>query len=148
LIDDDVQFEVMAAPDQPAAPIAPLAPGAPIVGQRDGSFPLIALLQLAAFSAALAACIDGRALREVLEQADPLTLAAAVCATMVAGFVAVLLGFGHLRRWRTALAAGGIGALHAPAILAAYTAPAAFWRAGPAVAVLLISTIVLRVRSA
>jgi hypothetical protein len=148
LIDGNVQFEVLVAPERATSPVVPFAPAASTIGQRDGSFPLIALLQLAAFSAALAACIDGRRLIEVIDQNNIVNLAVAVGASMVAGFVAVLLGFGHLRRWRTALAAGGIGALHAPAILAAYAAPAAFWRAGPAVAVLLISTIVLRVRSA
>ena len=146
MIDDDVHLKV-EPPPAPAAPAPPWPSLAPAGARRDGSFPLIALLQLAAFSAALVACIDGRGLREVVAQKELTTLAVALLVSMTAGFVAVLIGFGHLSRWRTALAAASIGALHAPAILAAYAAPAPFWRAGPAVAVLLISTIVLRVRS-
>ncbi len=147
MIDDDLQFETAAASSAAAPqPLAP--PVAPMEVRRDGSFPLIALLQLAAFSAALVACIDGRRLMEILSQSPPLILAAAAGVSVVVGFLAVVFGFGHLRRWRTALAAGAMGALHGPAILAAFAAPAPFWRAGPAVAVLLISTIVLRIRSA
>jgi hypothetical protein len=146
-LSDDVQFEFVEANDRPTPPA--VAAATPPNGARgSGSYPLIALLQLAAFSAALVACVDGALLREIVNDMGPIQLASAIGVSMIAGFVAVMFGFGHLRRWRTALAAGAVGALHAPAILAAYAAPAPFWRAGPAVAVLLVSTIVLRVRSA
>jgi hypothetical protein len=126
------------------------AASAPASGRsrRDGSFPLLALLQLASFSAALVACIDGGALRKALGQFPIGLTAIAVNVSVLLGFVTVAVGFAHLRSWRTACAAGALGALHGPAILAVFAAPAPFWRAGPAIIVLLLTTILLRVRSA
>ncbi|HEX6960572.1 MAG TPA: hypothetical protein VF175_01795 [Lacipirellula sp.] len=109
---------------------------------------MIALLQLAAFSASLAACIDGRELRETLTHSPVGFIAVAVVVSVILGFGTVAFGFAHLRSWRTAFAAGAIGALHGPAILAVFVAPAPFWRAGPAIGVLLLTTILLRIRSA
>jgi hypothetical protein len=118
---------------------------------KDGSFPLIALLQLASFSAVLVACVDGRELAEVIRHQGLIVSIGAGVVSAALGFLAVAwtFAFDNLRRvWRSALGASIIGGLHGPALLAVYAAPAPFWRAGPAVAVLLLSTILLRVRSA
>jgi hypothetical protein len=124
------------------------APPAANLARKDASFPLIALLQLASFAAALVACIDGQELREALARFPIGFTAAAILGSIFLGFVTVAMGFAHLRSWRTASAAGAIGALHGPAILAVFAAPAPFWRAGPAIVVMLLTTILLRIRSA
>jgi hypothetical protein len=114
---------------------------------RNGSFPLIALLQLASFTAVLVACVDGQELRQVIASQDPVALGTAVMVSMVLGFVGVIVGFGWSRLGRSALVAAAIGGLHGPAFLAVYAAPAPFNRAFAAIAVLVLSTVVLRVRS-
>lgn len=114
---------------------------------RNGSFPLIALLQLASFTAVLVACVDGQALREVLADQDGGVIAIAVAVSMLIGFITVLLGFGWSRLGRASLIAATIGAVHGPAVLAAFAAPAPFARSLAAIAVLIISTITLRMRS-
>ena len=45
-------------------------PAAVTTTSRNGSFPLIALLQLASFTAVLVACIDGRELRQEIASAN------------------------------------------------------------------------------
>jgi hypothetical protein len=114
---------------------------------RNGSFPLIALLQLASFTAVLVACVDGQELRQVIASQDYGVLGIAVLTSVVIGFVTVIFGFGWSRLGRSALVAAAIGGLHGPAVLAAYAAPAPFNRAFAAIAVLVLSTVVLRVRS-
>ena len=114
---------------------------------RNGSFPLIALLQLASFTAVLVACVDGQELRRVIASQDYSVGGIAVLASVLLGSVTVIFGFGWSRLGRSALVAGAIGGLHGPAFLAAYAAPAPFNRAFAAIAVLVLSTVVLRVRS-
>jgi hypothetical protein len=122
-------------------------PAAVATASRNGSFPLIALLQLASFTAVLVACIDGRELRQEIASANYIVVGTAALVSSFLGFIAVILGFGWSRLGRTALVAAVIGSLHGPAFLAAYAAPAPFIRAFPAIAVLVLSTILLRVRS-
>lgn len=114
---------------------------------RNGSFPLIALLQLASFTAVLVACVDGQELRQVITSQNYVAVGTAVLVSVFIGFIVVILGFGWSRLGRSALVAAMIGGLHGPAFLAAYAAPAPFNRAFAAIAVLVLSTVVLRVRS-
>jgi hypothetical protein len=118
-----------------------------LAATKNGSFPLIALLQLASFTTVLVACIDGRDLRQVIASQSYEVLGIAVLASIVIGFAVVLFGFGWSRLGRSALVAAAIGGLHGPAVLAAYAAPAPFLRAFAAIGVLVLSTVVLRVRS-
>ena len=114
---------------------------------RNGSFPLIALLQLASFTAVLVACVDGQKLRQVIASQNYVAVGTAVLVSVFIGFIVVILGFGWSRLGRSALVAAMIGGLHGPAFLAASAAPAPFNRAFAAIAVLVLSTVVLRVRS-
>jgi hypothetical protein len=131
--------------DMSQSPIEPQA----VLQER--SFPLIALVQLATFWATIVACIDGEALGKALDDAARwpalagglLGLAVAVGAAI--GFA---VGLGQLRMWRSAWAGAGVGALYGVAILAVYVAPAPIPQAIAAAGVLLMTTIVFRIRSA
>ncbi len=122
-------------------------PSTVVATTRNGSFPLIALLQLASFTAVLVACVDGQELRQVIASQNYVAVGTAVLVSVLIGFIVVILGFGWSRLGRSALVAAMIGGLHGPAFLAAYAAPAPFHRAFAAIAVLVLSTVVLRVRS-
>jgi hypothetical protein len=68
-------------------------------------------------------------------------------ATLV-GAIGVVIGLGQLRAARSAAVGGAFGAALGVAILAIYLAPAPPSRSSGAVAVLLISTIAIRIRAA
>jgi hypothetical protein len=138
-----MSLEHISPPSQPLDAIH----SPPNAATRNGSFPLIALLQLASFTAMLVACVDGQRLRDVLSAQNGGVIALAVLISMVLGFVSVLAGFGWSRLGRASLVASAIGAVHGPAVLAVFAAPAPFARSLAAIAVLIISTITLRVRS-
>jgi hypothetical protein len=112
-------------------------------GTTEQSFPLIALLQLATFMAAITACVDSKALLKRVDQAAQNPLEAAAV-----GAIGFLIGLGQLRMARSALVGGAVGAAFGLAILAIYLAPAPPIRTAGAVAVLLVSTIAIRVRAA
>lgn len=134
----------------------PANKGAPVASSgavQEGSFPLIALFQLATFLAAMVACIDGGKLGEALgrsrdaaELAINVAIAAAGCLPMA--FIGFVVGLGQLRMWRSAVVGGAIGALYGLMIMALYVAPAPIERGAAAAAMLVLTTIAFRVRSA
>lgn len=120
-------------------------------GTTEQSFPLIALLQLATFMAAIMACVDSKALLKSIDQASQNPLEAAIVVLLAAaavGAIGFIIGLGQLRMARSALVGGAVGAAFGLAILAIYLAPAPPVRTAGAVAVLLVSTIAIRVRAA
>lgn len=120
-------------------------------GTTEQSFPLIALLQLATFMAAITACVDSQALLKNIDQAaqNPLEAASvALLAAAAVGAIGFIIGLGQLRMARSALVGAAVGAAFGLAILAIYLAPAPPIRTAGAVAVLLVSTIAIRVRAA
>ncbi len=115
------------------------------------SFPLIALVQLATYLAAIAACIDGAALYKRLDQAgaEPLIAASMILgAACTVGLIGVVIGASQLQMNRSALVGGAVGALYGVMILAAYAAPAPLERSAAAAAMLLLTTIAFRIRAA
>ncbi len=115
------------------------------------SFPLVALLQLATFCAALGACVDGAKLGAAIDDmprwAD-YEWGAVLGAAFFGGLLGFFIGLGQLRMWRSALVGGLVGALAGLAILAVYAAPAPLIRAAAAAAVLVLSTLIVRLHAA
>jgi hypothetical protein len=115
------------------------------------SFPLLALVQLATYLAALTACIDGRALYTRLDQAasQPIIAVSMVLgAACLVGLVGVIIGASQLQLNRSALVGGAVGALYGIVILAVYAAPAPLERAAAAAALTVLTTIAFRIRAA
>ena len=117
---------------------------------QERSFPLIALLQLATFLAALVSCIDSRKLSRQLGfmSDEPLMAAAALIgACCLVGLVGLIVGASQLRMKRSALAGAGVGALYGLVILAIFIAPASLLHAAAAAAMALLTTIAIRIRA-
>jgi putative Mn2+ efflux pump MntP len=117
---------------------------------QERSFPLIALLQLATFMAALVTCIDSRQLSRQLSFAREEPLIAAAClvaACLVVGVIGVIIGASQLSMKRSALAGGGVGILYGVVILAVYVAPAPIHRAAAAAALVVLTTLAIRIRA-
>jgi len=117
---------------------------------RQQSFPLVALMQLATFWAALAACIDGNVLTTEMDRAPEQPIIAAVVGGIAAIAGAILgfaVGLGQLRMWRSAAAGAVVGMFYGLVVLAIYVAPAPLERAAAAAAVLVLTTIALRIGS-
>jgi len=115
------------------------------------SFPLLALVQLATYLAALTACIDGRAFYTRLGQAasDPIIAVSFVLGiACLVGLVGVVIGASQLQLNRSALVGGAVGALYGIVILAVYAAPAPIERAAAAAALTVLTTIAFRIRAA
>jgi hypothetical protein len=128
---------------QPAGPAA--------IGSTEQSFPLVALLQLATYLAAMAACVDGKELVARLHGIGDEPIPAAMVALMAAGIcgtIGLVIGLGQLRRWRSALAGGAFGAAVGLAILAVYIAPAPPLHTLGAAGLMLVSTLIIRLRAA
>jgi ABC-type antimicrobial peptide transport system permease subunit len=128
-----------------------VAAPATAAGSTEQSFPLIALLQLATFLAAIAACVDGRELVKQFDRATQKPLEAALVIVLAATVVAAIgfvIGLGQLRAVRSATVGGAFGATLGVAILAIYIAPGPPTRTAGAVGVMLISTIAIRIRAA
>ena len=122
----------------------------PAAATQERSFPLIALLQLATFLAALVTCIDSNELSRRLGFArqEPLVGAALVLgACSVVGLIGVVIGAGQLHMKRSALAGGIVGALYGIVILAIYVAPAPLERAAAAAALVVLTTIAIRIHA-
>jgi hypothetical protein len=120
-------------------------------GSTEQSFPLIALLQLATFLAAIAACVDSQELMKQFDRATQKPLEAALVIVLAATVVAAIgfvIGLGQLRAVRSATVGGAFGAALGIAILAVYIAPGPPTRTAGAVGVMLISTIAIRIRAA
>jgi hypothetical protein len=120
-------------------------------GATEQSFPLIALLQLATFLAAIAACVDGKELVQQLNRASELPLEAALLVLLAAaavGSIGCFIGLGQVRAARSAAAGAAFGALVGLSILAVYAAPAPFARTAAAIAMMLVSTVAIRIRAA
>lgn len=118
---------------------------------QERSYPLVALLQLATFWAALAACIDGARLRllvDQLPQQDAVVWGLVAGVFLVGGTLGFLVGLGQVRMWRSAAMGFVVGALCGGAILAVYVAPAPVHRAFAASAMLVGTTIAFRWRNA
>ena len=134
---------------QPPEAAATRSTAPPTAGQMR-SFPLIALVQLATYLAAIVACINGGELAKNLDQAasQPLIAASIVlgaCATV--GMIGVIIGMSQLHMNRSALVGGAVGALYGLVILALYAAPAPIERSAAAAAMLLLTTIAFRIRA-
>lgn len=121
-----------------------------VLAARGGSFPLIALLQLATFSAALVACVDSQELTSQIQRSKeyvPAAIAIAMFVSASIGFIGMILGSGQFRFRRSALVGGAIAAVHGLAIVAAFVAPAPLERSAAAVGMLLVTTVAFRIRS-
>ena len=121
------------------------------VETRERAFPLLALIQLVTFWAALAACVDGPRLFELaLDGLNTpwLSLSVAAGAILTGTLLGALVGVGQLRYGRGILVGSLIGALYGGTLAAIYAAPAHLYRWVFAAAVLLLSTIAFRIRSA
>lgn len=130
---------------------APVRSAAQPTAGKMRSFPLIALVQLATYLAAIAACIDGRALYKLFDQAgaEPLIAASMILgAACTVGLIGVVIGTSQLHMNRSALAGGAVGAMYGVVILAVYVAPAPIERSAAAAAMLLLTTIAFRIRAA
>jgi hypothetical protein len=133
------------------APAAERRPTLDAAGSGDRTFPLVALLQLATFWAALAACVDGAQLRSLAGQFPDrwwLGLSMIAAAVAAGAGIGLVLGLGQLRPVRNAIAGMAVGSACGAALLAAYAAPAPPDRGMAAAAMLLATTIALRVRAA
>ncbi len=134
---------------QPSLPSeAPLPPYEPASARQERSFPLVALLQLATFGSALAACVDPKALGAAIKQVSSEPVAAAVavvCAILAGGALGFTVGLGQLRMWRSAALGAAVGSLYALVVLGMYVAPAPLEMSAAAAAMLLVTTIALRV---
>ena len=137
----DNSIESAAAPDRPATSAA---------ASQERSFPLIALLQLATFLAALVSCIDSKQLsrRSTFVRDEPLVAAAVVAAACcLVGLIGLIVGAGQLRMKRSAAAGAGVGAFYGLVMLAVYVAPASLPHAIAAAAMALLTTIAIRIRA-
>lgn len=117
---------------------------------RQQSFPLVALMQLATFWAALAACIDGDLLTTAMDRAPSQPLIAAVvgCIAALAGaLLGFAIGLGQLRMWRSGATGAVVGMFYGLVVLAIYVAPAPLERAAAAAAMLVLTTVALRIGS-
>jgi hypothetical protein len=126
-------------------------PALDAAGSGDRTFPLVALMQLATFWAALAACVDGAELRSLVGQFPGnywLGLTMIAVAIVGGGVIGLVIGLGQLRPMRNAIAGVAVGSACGAALLAAYAAPAPPVRGLAAAAMLLATTIALRVRAA
>lgn len=136
--------------DQPpaATPDRPASTGAT---ETERSFPLVALLQLGAVLGAIVVCIDGPKLWKVSERIgdEPLIALAIVMTAMISvGFIGLTVGLGQRRRFRSALVGFTAGAAFGLVLLAILAAPASIERCSSGIAMVLISTILLRVNAA
>jgi hypothetical protein len=140
------------ATDAPERKVA--AAGAPTgaaSGAAEQSFPLIMMFQLATFWAAVAACVDGKALVEALRAtgSDPLEEAIVAAAAGVGGaLLGFIVGLSQVRRWRSAAVGAFVGFWYGLVILAVYVAPAPLERGLAAAAVIAVTTLAIRIRSA
>jgi hypothetical protein len=115
------------------------------------SFPLVVLFQLATCSAALLACIDGPALGRAIDSpsaVEPFIVAAVVGVVIAGGLIGALTGLGQIQKWRSTVLGFFVGALLGLLILCVYAAPASVGRMAAAAAVILLSTIAVRLRAA
>jgi hypothetical protein len=117
---------------------------------QERSFPLVALLQLATFWAALTACIDGAKLRDMvarLPQQESVVWALVAGVFLVGSVIGFFVGLGQVRVWRSAATGVVVGSLCGGGILAVYVAPAPVGRAFAAAAMLLLTTMAFRLRT-
>ena len=115
--------------------------------ETERSFPLVALMQLGAVIGAIVVCIDGPRLWELFQRIgdEPWVAVALIMTAMAsAGAVGLVIGLGQRRRFRSALVGAAAGAMFGLLMLAVYAAPASFERCSGGIAMVLISTIVLR----
>jgi hypothetical protein len=141
-----VNSELVDSPLEDAA----ARPITPATAAQERSFPLIALLQLATFLAALVSCIDSRGLSRRLRflQDEPWIAAAAVVGACCAvGLVGLIVGASQLRMKRSALAGAAVGGLYGLIILAVFVAPASLPHAAAAAAMAVLTTIAIRIRA-
>jgi hypothetical protein len=133
------------------APTTGRRPAVDAAESGDRAFPLIALLQLATFFAALAACVDGERLLVLageFPQNPWVGLALIVAAIAGGGGLGLILGLGQLRPARSAVIGIAVGVACGVTLLAAYAAPAPPVRGLAAAAMLLGTTILFRMRAA
>lgn len=130
-------------------------PPAPVVAitapETERSFPLVALMQLGAVIAAIVVCIDGPRLWELFQRVgDEPWVALALIMTAMAStsVVGLVIGLGQRRRFSSALAGAAAGAIIGLFMLAVYAAPASIERCSGGIAMVLISTVVLRANAA
>jgi hypothetical protein len=140
--------------DEQASPHGEASAGRKFSAPYQRSFPLIALFQLATCWAALAMCVDGNRLRDVLNPQGNILYwswepwLAVTGAALPAALLGFILGLGQLRMARGAGLGLLVGGLCGLALLAVYVAPAPPMRVAAASALVLATTIAFRVRSA
>lgn len=136
--------------DQPPV-ITPARLAATGAAETERSYPLVALMQLGAVLGAIVVCIDGPKLWKLFERIDDEPwLAAALVATAMSslGVIGLTVGLGQRRRLRSALLGFAVGATLGLVMLAIFAAPASIERCASGIAMVLISTILLRVNAA
>ncbi len=114
------------------------------------SFPLLVLLQLATCWAALIACVDGPALGQHIdmERWSGAAWAAIVGAILVGAVLGLIAGLSHIGKKRGAITGLVLGAVAGLTILCVYMAPAPIERIVAAAALVVLSTVIVRVRAA
>jgi hypothetical protein len=115
------------------------------------SFPLVVLLQLATVCAALLACVDGSAVWRVYDAPNVGTTVQVLAmfgVLLAGGVIGALVGLGQIRKWRSALLGFFFGALSGFLIMCIYAAPASVTRIAAAAAVIVLSTVIVRLRAA
>lgn len=119
--------------------------------RSEQSFPLISFVQLSTYCVALVTCIDFKKLRgqiDTLPNVDLSQVLALPVASTVLGFlIGASVGLGQIRKWRSFLLCGTVGAVVGPLILSAFAAPAEPLQACFACALPLLSTLILRFRT-
>lgn len=123
-------------------------PATAYAAEAERSFPLVSLLQLGAVMGAVAVCIDGKKLWELfLRLGDELSTALILilAAALSAGTIGLVIGLGQRRRWRSAFLGAAVGALVGLLILAIFAAPAPIERLCGGIAMVIVSTVALRI---
>ena len=119
--------------------------------ETERSFPLVALMQLGAVVASIVVCIDGPRLWELFQQigdAPWIALALGTAAMISSGVIGLVVGLGQRRRLQSALIGAAAGALFGLLMLAIFAAPASLERCAGGIAMVLLSTIILRANAA
>lgn len=122
------------------------------VVRREQSFPLLSIVQLVTYCVALVSCINFKKLGKQIDtvpSVDAAWMVAMPVAAVLLGFLlGASIGLGQIRKWRGFFLCGMVGAMIGLLILATFAAPAEPLQACFACMLPLVSTLVLRYRTA
>ena len=130
---------------------ASVRPAAAAPTETERSFPLVALMQFGAVIGAIVVCIDGPRLWELfgrIDEAPLIALGLVAMAMISSGVIGLVVGLGQRRRFQSALIGAAAGALFGLLMLAILAAPASLERCAGGIAMVLLSTIILRANAA